>query len=335
MINVGVIGAGYWGPNLVRNFVKNQNTKISLVCDINTSRLDTVRFNYPFISTVKDYREITNSKDIDLVTICTPVCTHYDIAKAALISGKNVLLTKPMTSTSHEAEDLLNLAEQKRVRIFVDHTFVFTGAVRKIKELIDSNQVGKLFYYDSVRVNLGLLQHDVNVIWDLAPHDISIMNYFIGLQPQCVIATGADHFGQGFEDVAYLTIYFSDNLIAHVHVNWLSPVKIRQCLLAGDKKMIVWDDNQPSEKVRIYDKGVDVVESKDQIYNILIQYRTGDMYCPKVDTKEALEVEIDHIAESLESNVPPLSDGYQGLAVVKLLEAAQESIKTRGKEVKV
>ncbi len=335
MINIAVIGVGYWGPNIIRNFVFNLNTQVWLACDVNPGRLEYIKGLYPSIETTTDAKEVINNSEIDLVAICTPVHTHYDLAKSALEAGKHVLIEKPMTSSVKEAEELVNLAEKKQLKLFVDHTFVFTGAVRKIKELIRSGEVGDLYYFDSVRVNLGLFQHDVNVIWDLAPHDISIMHYLLEQYPDSVVATGADHLGNGLEDVAYMTVYYPNNLIAHIHTNWLSPVKIRQTLIAGSKKMIVWDDNQPSEKVRVYDKGIEVIKTPDQIYHTLIQYRTGDMYCPKIDTTEALAVETQHIVDCLENNAQPLVDGKAGLMVVRILEAAQKSIKQRGREVKV
>jgi predicted dehydrogenase len=267
--------------------------------------------------------------------VCTPVDTHFKIAKAALEAGKHVLIEKPMTSSSAEAEELINLAEQKNLKIFVDHTFLFTGAVRKIKEVVSNGDLGDMYYFDSVRVNLGLFQHDVNVLWDLAPHDISIMHYIIDKNPTAVVATGADHTGSGLENVAYLTVYFPGNIIAHFHTNWLSPVKIRHTLIAGSKKMIVWDDNEPSEKVRIYDKGIEVVKTADDVYNMLIQYRTGDMYCPKIPNLEALALEVDHVVDCIDGKDQPVADGQAGAMVTRILEAAQESIKNRGKEIKI
>ena len=335
MINVGIVGVGYWGPNLIRNFIKNEDTNVSLICDLKKDRLSSMQRIYPFLTSVYDYREIISANDIDLVAVCTPVFTHYEIAKAALEANKHVLLTKPMTSSSIEAEDLVNIAAKKGLHIFVDHTFIYTGAVKKIKELIVNKEIGDLFYFDSVRINLGLFQHDVNVIWDLAPHDISIMQYFLNAVPEVIVATGADHFHNGLEDVAYLTAYFPKNLIAHIHVNWLSPVKIRQTLIAGSKKMIVWDDNEPSEKVRIYDKGVDVKNTSDEVYKLLIQYRTGDMHCPRIDNSEALQVEINHIVECIQQNKPAVTDGISGLNIVKVLEAAQASIKNHGKAIRL
>lgn len=335
MIHVSVIGVGYWGPNLIRNFVANDQTQINVASDLQEERLDKIRKTYPSLRTTRDHREIINDPNIDLVTICTPVSTHYEIARAALEAGKHVIITKPMTATSAESEELLNIAERKNLRIFVDHTFIYHGAVRKIKDLIQNRELGDLYYFDSVRINLGLFQHDVNVIWDLAPHDISIMHYLLGEYPEGIVATGADHWGSGLENVAYLTIYFKNNLIAHIHVNWLSPVKIRQTLIAGSKKMVAWDDTEPSEKVRVYDKGFEVKKTPDQVYDMLIQYRTGDMYCPQIDSTEALATEIAHYVDCLETGKKSHTDGETGLMCVKVLEAAQKSIKARGREITI
>jgi predicted dehydrogenase len=334
MINVGVIGLGYWGPNIVRNFYSNPRTSVKLCCDLKKERLRFIKNIYPTINTTVDSYEVIKDPDLDLIAICTPVFTHFELAKSVLQAGKHVLIEKPMTATSNEAEELMNLAEQKGLQIFVDHTFLFTGAVSKIKSLISKNEIGNLYYFDSVRVNLGLFQHDVNVLWDLAPHDISIMYYLLEKDPVSVLATGASHFNN-LEDVAYLTVYYPDNLIAHIHVNWLSPVKIRQTLIAGQKKMIVWDDNEPIEKIKIYDKGVEVVKCDDDIYKMLIQYRTGDMYCPKLNTTEGLAVEAHNIVDCLLVNKSPLVDGHAGYMVVKILEAAQQSLEKRGKEIKI
>ncbi|GAB4342149.1 MAG: Gfo/Idh/MocA family oxidoreductase [Calditrichia bacterium] len=334
MIKVGVIGVGYWGPNLIRNFYANEHTHLKSVCDLKTSRLDFISRQYPALETSTDYRQIARDPEIDLVVICTPVSTHFEIAKMALENGKHVLIEKPMTATSEEAEELLNLAEKKGRFVFVDHTFLFTGVVKKIKELINAGELGELFYFDSMRINLGLFQHDVNVIWDLAPHDISIMHYLLDSQPEAVVATGAPHFSD-LEDVAYLTVYYPGKLLGHINVSWLSPVKVRQTLLAGNKKMIVWDDNQPSEKLRIYDKGVDFIKDENDVYKMLVQYRTGDMHCPRVDNTEALTTEVQHIVDCLLNGATPISDGKSGWMVVKILEAANQSIKNRGMEVRL
>ncbi len=333
MINVAVVGVGYWGPNLIRNFHAHSKTNVKICCDLNNERLEYIYNTFPSVKTTTDYTELLNDKDIELIAVCTPVFTHYELAKAALNAGKHVLIEKPMTSTSLQGEELLELADKKNLKIFVDHTFLFTGAVRKIKQVIDNGEVGELYYFDSVRVNLGLFQHDVNVIWDLAPHDISIMQYLLSKKPECVMTTGSDHFSSGLEDVAYLTVYYPNKLIAHIHANWLSPVKIRQTLLAGSKKMVVWDDTEPSEKVRIYDKGVEVVKTADQVYNMLIQYRTGDMYCPKVESIEALKAEVGHIVDCIDNGKSSIISGESGLMVTKILEASDQSIKNRGKEI--
>ncbi|HHE40344.1 MAG TPA: Gfo/Idh/MocA family oxidoreductase, partial [Candidatus Cloacimonetes bacterium] len=310
MIQIGVIGVGYWGPNIIRNIMMNKRMNVKTCADIKEERLDFIQSIYPSIRPTKNYHEIIQDPSIDAVAICLPVELHYKVAKAALKAGKHVLIEKPMTANSWQAYDIINLAEQKNLIILVDHTFLFKGAVRKIVEIVNSNEIGNLYYFDSVRVNLGLFQHDVNVVWDLAPHDISIMDHVINRKAESVVATGADHIGNGLEDVAYVTVYYPDNIIGHIHVNWLSPVKIRQTLIGGTRKMIVWDDNSPSENIKVYDKGIEVIQTPDQIYNTLIQYRTGDMYCPKVDQTEALAVEMEHFADCIEKKCKPISDGY-------------------------
>lgn len=335
MLNVGVVGVGYWGPNIIRNFHAHQETNVKICADLNQKRLDFIKSNFPIIKTTLKYEEILKDNEIDLVVVCTPVFSHFEIAKSALEAGKHVLIEKPMTSTSMQAKELLDIAEKKGLRVFVDHTFLFTGAVMKMKEIIEGGELGDLYYFDSVRVNLGLFQHDVNVIWDLAPHDISIMQYLLNQKPECVMATGSDHLDNGLEDVAYLTVYYPNKLIGHIHANWLSPVKVRHTLLAGTKKMVVWDDTEPSEKVRIYDKGVEVIKTADQVYNMLIQYRTGDMYCPKLESVEALKAEVGHIVDCIENNKSSFISGEAGLQVVKILEASNDSIKNRGREIKI
>jgi predicted dehydrogenase len=335
MFKVGVIGVGYWGPNIIRNLVSSKKFDVKMCADLKKNRLEYITTLYPTIQSTLDYRDIIKDPLIEVVVICTPVSSHFEISMAALRAGKHILIEKPMTSTVAQAEQLISLAEKKNRTILVDHTFLFTGAVRKIKEIVEAGNIGDIYYFDSVRVNLGLFQHDVNVVWDLAPHDISIMDYIINRPPASIVATGSDHLGKGLEDVAYLTIFYPDNIIAHIHVNWLSPVKIRQTQISGSKKMVVWDDNSPSEKVKIYDKGIEVIQTADQVYQTLIQYRTGDMYCPKISQTEALAVEMEHFADCLEKNRVPVSDGHSGLRVVQLLESAEKSIKNRGKEFKL
>ena len=327
MIKTGIIGYGYWGPNIVRNFDANSDINILKVCDKSEDRLSILKDNYPTIKPVKDEDEIINDLEIDLVGIITPVFTHYELAKKALNSGKHVFIEKPFTSTSDQAKELIEIAEKKNLLIMVDHTFLFTGAVRKMKELIENGTLGDLYYYNSVRINLGLFQHDINVIWDLAPHDISIMNYIIpDKKPLSVNAVGAGHIRRELADVAYLTVKYEDDFIAHFNSNWLSPVKIRQTLVAGNKKMLVWDDLEQDNKIKIYDKGVEV-KNKADIYNLLISYRSGDLYTPKIENLEALKLETEYLVECIKSNnLHPINDGIAGLNVVNILEASTESL---------
>ncbi|MBN2357341.1 Gfo/Idh/MocA family oxidoreductase [candidate division KSB1 bacterium] len=335
MINVGVIGVGYWGPNIIRNFDAYKETQMVACADLKQERLDFIRRKHPALRTDTDYHKVIDDPKIDAIAICTPVFTHYEVAKAALEAGKHVFLEKPMTSNSAQAEELVELAAKKKLTLMLDHTFIYTGAVQMIKKFLDQGELGDIYYFDSVRINLGLFQHDVNVIWDLAPHDISIMDFLLQLKPESVVATGADHVGKGLEDVAYLTVYYPNNIIAHIHANWLSPVKIRQTLIAGTKKMIVWDDNVPLEKIKVYDTGIIVNRTTDEIYDTLIQYRTGDMCAPKVPMTEALSTEVAHFVDCINSGKTPITDGVAGLNVVRILEASDQSIKMRGKEVKL
>jgi predicted dehydrogenase len=333
MIRVGVIGYGYWGPNIVRNLHGLDSTRVEMVCDTSASALARVRKAYPNIRTVSDPDEILRSPDIDAVAVITPVWTHYELAKRALENGKHVFVEKPFTSNSSQGKELIDLAARKRLTIMVDHTFLFTGAVRKIHELTHSGALGDLYYYDSLRVNLGLFQHDVSVIWDLAPHDLSIMDYIINSDPEAVVATGEKHLN-GVEDVAFMTIYFPRNVIAHINVNWLSPVKIRTTLIGGQKKMLVWNDLVADEKIRLYDKGVQI-SSGEGIRDLLVSYRTGDMWAPRVEQLEALHVELGYFAECIMNNKAPFNDGHAGLRVVQMLEAAETSIKKRGEVVRL
>jgi predicted dehydrogenase len=332
MIRVGVIGYGYWGPNLVRNFSAAEGSQVDMVCDINQQALKKVRKTYPNIKVTTDSNELIKDPNTDVIAIATPVFTHYELAKKVLEEGKNVFVEKPFTYTSAEGEELVELAEKKKLKIMVDHTFLYTGAVRKIKQLVDDRVLGDIFYYDSIRVNLGLFQHDINVVWDLAPHDLSIMEYVIGEKPQAVVATGAEHFNRGLEDVAYLTIYFKNNIIAHINVNWLSPVKIRTTLIGGEKKMLVWNDLEPDEKIKIYDKGVQV-KTKEGKYNLLVSYRSGDMWAPRVEQTEALKLMVEKFVDYIGNGGRAVNDGRAGLRVVKLLEASTRSLKNKGEMV--
>jgi predicted dehydrogenase len=328
MINIGVIGYGYWGPNVVRNFYGLANCKLMAICDKSPSARTRVLGSYSGIEVTDDVRDILTSTAIDAVAIVTPVATHYELARLCLENGKHVFVEKPFTATVAQAEELIDLAEQKHLKIMVDHTFLFTGAVRKMKELIAQRTLGTLYYYDSVRVNLGLFQHDVNVMWDLAPHDLAIMDYLIEEPPTTVAATGAAHVN-GMEDMAYITIYFPNNIIAHIHVNWLSPVKVRTTLIGGEQRMLVWNDLAPDEKIKIYDKGVNVM-SKQGVYNLLVSYRSGDMWAPKVDQTEALRVEAEYFVDCILHDKKPINSGEAGLRVVQMLEAADLSLKKRG-----
>jgi predicted dehydrogenase len=333
-MNLGIIGYGYWGPNIVRNFSMNPDVNISMICDIDQNLLNKAACSYKNIGTTHNYLEITRSKDIDAVAIVTPVFTHYEIAKSALENGKHIFIEKPFTSNTKQAEELIELAGKKNLIIMVDHTFLFTGAVKKIKELIDSHELGDIYYYDAMRVNLGLFQHDVNVIWDLAPHDFSIMDYLLNEKPVSISATGLDHFNRNLEDVAYVTVFFQSNLIAHFNVNWLSPVKIRSTLLGGSKKMLVWNDLETDEKLKIYDKGVDI-KTREGVYNLLINYRSGDMYSPRVTETEALRLETEYFINCIKSNQQPFNNGHAGLRNVRILEATTKSLRNKGKEEKL
>lgn len=333
MIKIGVIGYGYWGPNIVRNLQGLGNVQTVMVCDKSPNALARVRKTYPSIHTVSDPFEVLRSPELDAVAIITPVWTHYELAKTALENGKHVFIEKPFTSDSDQAEELVELAARKNLKIMVDHTFLFTGAVRKICELAESGVLGDLYYYDSLRVNLGLFQHDVSVIWDLAPHDLSIMDHLIKAEPEAIVATGEKHLN-GVEDVAYMTLYFPRNVIAHINVNWLSPVKIRTTLIGGQKKMIVWNDLVADEKVRVYDKGVQI-NSGDGIRDLLVSYRTGDMWAPQLEQLEALHVELQYFADCIMDDKTPFNDGHAGLRIVRMLEAAEASIQKRGELVRL
>jgi predicted dehydrogenase len=332
MIRIGVIGYGYWGPNIVRNFHTHEGSEVALVCDKNPKCADRLRKVFPSMGFSMDENDILKSPDIDLVAVVTPVWTHYELAKRALENGKHIFVEKPFTCSAAQAEELIELADKKNLKIMVDHTFLFTGAVRKIKELIDKKELGDLYYYDSLRVNLGLFQHDVNVIWDLAPHDLSIMDYVIGKQPEAVVATGEKHLN-GVEDVAFITVYFPNHIIAHVNVNWLSPVKVRTTLIGGEKKMLVWNDLEADEKIKIYDKGVSMSANPSNLHQLLVSYRSGDMHAPQLEQIEALRAETAYFLQCIDKNTTPFNDGIAGLRVVRILEAADKSIRSRGEAV--
>jgi len=339
VIRVGVVGYGYWGPNVVRNFADVPGCQLVAVSDMRPDRLAAVRSRYPAVRTFADPNELVADRRIDAVVIVTPVSTHYDLAMQALKAGKHVLVENPLAETAEQALRLVNEAERRGLVLSVDHTFVYTGAVRKIRELVAAGSLGDIYYYDSVRVNLGLFQHDVNVIWDLAVHDLAIMEHVLPLQPCAVSATGMSHLEGRPENIAYLTLFFESNLIAHFHVNWLAPVKVRRTLIGGSRKMIVYDDLEPSEKVKVYDKGVTVNGNGQahgsQQYRMMIDYRSGDMYAPQIDITEALSTEAKHFISCVESGQPTMTDGHAGLRVVRILEAASQSIAARGRIVEL
>jgi predicted dehydrogenase len=331
-VNIAVIGAGYWGPNLIRNFSACPTAKLIAVCDRDTDRLRKVLANYPGVDGVTDTAELFQRAYIDAVAIATPVGTHAQLAIAALASGKHVLVEKPLASSVRDAEVMVAAARQAGRILMVDHTFLFSSPVRKIRELLDSGEVGDIYFVDSVRINLGLFQHDVNVVWDLAPHDLSIMDYLIGRLPKSLSAFGTCHTNSGLaiEDVAYLNLDFGNGLLASFHVNWLSPVKVRHFIVGGSKKSIVFNDLDPSEKIRVYDRGISVEESLESRRGAMISYRTGDVWCPHLPQIEPLQEMVRHFVNCCQTGTTPISDGESGLRIVRILEAAQHSIKAQG-----
>lgn len=335
MIGIGVVGYGYWGPNLVRNFSQADDAAVVAVCDTSADRLATVRKGYPSITTYEDVEAMLADPDVDAVAIATPVASHYGLTKLALEAGKHAFVEKPFTTTSADAEELVALAAQRGLTIMVDHTFIYTSAVRKIHELVRTGRLGELYYYDSVRVNLGLFQSDVSVVWDLAVHDLSIMDYLIDQEPLTVSAIGVAHVENQPVNMAYISCMFPDNLIAHLHVNWLAPVKVRRTLLCGSEQMVVFDDVEMSEKVKVYDKGVSLDAATEDVYQRHVGYRTGDMWAPRLDNIEALAVEAQHFVDCITNGTQPLTDGQAGLRVVRILEAATESMRLDGQPVQI
>jgi predicted dehydrogenase len=337
MIRIGVIGYGYWGPNMVRNFAEHPDCEMAAVSDVRPERLSAARLRHRGVLTTANSRELIHDPRIDAVAICTSVFTHFELATEALRAGKHVLVEKPMAASSEEASRMIEEAARRRRVLMVDHTFVYTGAVRKIREVIRAEDFGEIYYYDSVRVNLGLFQRDVNVIWDLAVHDFSILDYLLPIRPCAVSATGLGHVPGSGENIAYITAFFESTMIGHVNVNWLAPVKVRQTLIGGSQKMIVYDDLEPSEKVKVYDRGITLDDgvSLEGTYGLLVGYRTGDMWAPRIDRTEALRREIAHFVECIETGSPPETGGEAGLRVVRLLEGATESLRQRGRPVEL
>jgi predicted dehydrogenase len=331
-MKIGIIGYGYWGPNLVRNFSGLGSCTVTKVADQRKERLAILKKNQPSIEGVMMADDIIQDPDIDAVVIATPVFTHFGIAHKALKEGKHVLIEKPMTSTSDQAKELIELAEKKSKVLMVDHTFLYTGAVQKMKELLDSGEIGNINYFDSSRINLGLFQPDINVLWDLAPHDISILNYLYHEKPYSVQATGTCHTGNGIENIAYITVNYESGFIAHFNCSWSSPVKIRLMLIGGDKKMIVFNDLEPTEKIKIYDTGYKYTTDEEQ-YSIRVDYRSGDVHIPKINMKEALSGMAADFISAILNKTTPVSDYNSGLEVIRILEASQVSIKNKGQEV--
>jgi predicted dehydrogenase len=330
-VNFGVIGYGYWGPNIVRNLASLENSKVLAIAELNPAARLRAQKAYPGIRVTPCSSEVINSAEIDAIAIVTPVWTHFKLSKAALENGKHVFVEKPFTSNTAQAEELINLARKRDLKLMVDHTFLFTGAVKKISQLLEEGSLGKLYYYDSTRVNLGLFQHDINVVWDLAPHDLSIMDHLIKRSPEAVVATGQRHLN-GYEDVAFMTLYFPEKVIAHINVNWLSPVKVRTTLIGGEKRMLVWNDLDADEKVKVYDKGVNITD-REGLYELMVNYRSGDMWAPQLEQVEALREELSYFVACISNGQEPFNDGCAGLRVVKMLEAASESLSKRGAHV--
>ena len=333
MENIGVIGYGYWGPNLVRNFSVVEGANVVAVADLKPERLAVAKRYFPGVKVLNDYREILNDPEIHAVAIATPVSSHFAIARAALKADKHVFVEKPLTETAAQATELIDESLKRNRVLMVDHTFIYTPAVQKIRELVDLGELGDIYYFDSIRVNLGLFQPDVSVVWDLAVHDLAILDYVLGIRPLSISATGARHFGWSSENVAYMTLHFDGPTIAHINVNWLAPVKIRQILIGGSRKMVLYDDTEATEKVKIYDKGVDnstTQKAPDEIYKLLVNYRLGDIVVPYLSTKEALLTECEHFLDCIVTGEKPLTDGQMGLRVVELLEAISRSMKSHG-----
>ena len=336
MVNIGVIGSGYWGPNLIRNFVSSSKTELIWACDIDKDRLQKVLAPYPGVRPITNLEEGIADDRVDGIAIATPVHTHFPIAKACLERGKHVLIEKPLASSVAQGEELINLAKKNNLQIMCDHTFCYTGAVRKIKETIESGILGQLLYFDSVRVNLGLFQQDVNVVWDLAPHDISIIGFIIDEKPVLVSAHGVSHNGSHVENIAYISLRYQNHFMAHFHVNWLSPVKIRMTMIAGSEKMLVWNDLDQAEKIKIYDKGIELKQDeREEKERLLVSYRSGDMYGPQVDQTEALALVAKEFGDCIEEGRPALTDGEAGLQVLRVLDAAERSIKADGANVRI
>lgn len=335
MITIGIIGCGYWGPNLIRNYTQLPNCNMLMCCDLDEKKLDRMNTLFPGILTTNDVKQIMSNPEIDAVGIATPVFTHYDLAKEALLHEKHVFVEKPLSHSSEACLDLIHLAEKKGKVLMVGHTFEYTAAVNKIKEIVESGELGEILYISSVRLNLGLFQPDINVIWDLAPHDISIITYILGEHPTSVNGQGNGHYRKNIEDVATITLNFRNGTIAFIHTSWLDPNKVRRTTIVGSKKMLVYSDTEPQEKIKIYDKGVDAPPYYDTFGEFAFSYRYGDIHIPRIEEYEPLRRECSHFLECIEKNQTPRTDGYSGLRVVSVLEAANESLKRKGQAVPI
>jgi predicted dehydrogenase len=335
LIGIGVVGYGYWGPNLVRNFSNNESLRMVGVSDLDPAKLAVSKRRHPEIVTTSNFNDLLRDPDIDAVAIATPVHTHYDLALAALKAGKHVFVEKPLAPTSDQVRRLIEEADKRNLVLMVDHTFLYTPAVRKISELLREGALGEIYYYDSIRSSLGLFQSDVNVIWDLAVHDVSIIQHILSEEPIAVSATGSSHVAGAPENMAHITLFFQSSCVAHVSVNWLSPIKVRQTFIGGSRKMIVYDDVEPTEKIKVYDKGITLNGSPEKAHQLRIGYRAGDMWAPHLAAKEALQTEVEHFADCLRNGKLPISSAMSGLRVVEILEAASRSIREQGRPVRL
>ena len=335
MIGIGIVGYGYWGPNLVRNFASNESSRVIAVSDLDAAKLSTCVRRHPEISTTSDFSELLRNPQVDAIAIATPVHTHFELALSALNAGKHVLVEKPLAQTSDQVRRLVDEADRRGLTLMVDHTFLYTPAVQKIRELMLQDQLGEIYYYDSTRSSLGLFQSDVNVIWDLAVHDLSIIQYLLDEDPIAVSATGSSHVTGSPENMAHITLFFESKCVAHVSVNWLSPIKVRQTFVGGSKKMIVYDDLEPTEKIKVYDKGITLNAQTENAHQFRIGYRAGDMWAPHISTKEALQSEVEHFVECVSTGASPISNGLSGLRVIEVLEAASRSIADHGAPVRL
>jgi predicted dehydrogenase len=334
-MKVAVIGCGYWGPNLIRNFVQSNKVQELICCDMDPKRLDRMKNLYPSVKVLSDYKELLQMPDLDAVAIATPVKTHHPIAKDLLLHGKHVFIEKPMTHSYEAGLELVKLAEESQKVLMVGHTFEYTAAVNKVKEIVGSGELGKVLYISSIRVNLGLFQPDINVVWDLAPHDVSTIIYVLGEVPVSVNSQGKAHFKPGIEDVATTTLNFKNGVIAFIHSSWLDPNKIRRTTIVGTRRMLVYDDIEPQEKIKIYDKGVEVPPYYDTYAEFQFSYRYGDIHSPRIDDYEPLKKECDHFLTCVQKGMCPLSDGYSGLRVVSILEGASKSMRLSGRSVQI